>query len=214
MENLYNFKEGSGIFIQIGAGAGDLDSRANNRDGFTEFIKKLPKNRIKKIILVEPNPVNILLLRECWKDYPEVIIYELAIIPKNIIQNSIDFFYCPDDGPHFQVASINKQHIQKHYGNDAIIEKIVVNTKYIEYFINEITNEEVELLALDIEGIDAEIILDVNFNNLKIKYLSFEHIHLGNNKNKVLSHLTNNNYKFIGNGVDHNGFDYLYIKNE
>jgi FkbM family methyltransferase len=214
MESLYNFKEGSGIFIQIGAGAGDLDSRANNRDGFTEFIKKLPKNRIKKIILVEPNPVNILLLRECWKDYPEVTIYELAIIPKNIIQNSIDFFYCPDDGPHFQVASINKQHIQKHYGNDAIIEKIVVNTKYIEYFINEITNEEVELLALDIEGIDGEIVLDLNFNNLKIKYLSFEYGHLGNNKNKVLSYLTNNNYKFIGNGVDHNGYDYLYIKNE
>ena len=43
MENLYNYYEGSGIFIQIGAGAGDLDSRANNRDGFTEFIKKLPK---------------------------------------------------------------------------------------------------------------------------------------------------------------------------
>ena len=65
MENLYSDTNGSGIFIQIGAGAGDLDKRANCRDGFTEFIKKLPKNRIKKIILVEPNPINIQLLREC-----------------------------------------------------------------------------------------------------------------------------------------------------
>ena len=38
---LYNSKGGSGIFIQIGAGAGDLDKRANCRDGFTEFVKKL-----------------------------------------------------------------------------------------------------------------------------------------------------------------------------
>ena len=33
MNDLKN-NNGSGIFIQIGAGAGDLDSRANNRDGF------------------------------------------------------------------------------------------------------------------------------------------------------------------------------------
>ena len=46
--NLYNDYNGSGIFIQIGAGAGDLDKRANCRDGFTEFIKKLPRERIKK----------------------------------------------------------------------------------------------------------------------------------------------------------------------
>lgn len=41
-------QHGSGIFVQIGAGAGDLDVRANCRDGFTEFIKKLPRDQIKK----------------------------------------------------------------------------------------------------------------------------------------------------------------------
>jgi hypothetical protein len=30
-----------GTYIQIGAGAGDLDSRANFRDGLTEYVKKL-----------------------------------------------------------------------------------------------------------------------------------------------------------------------------
>jgi hypothetical protein len=44
------FNKESGIFIQIGAGAGDLDKRANCRDGFTEIIKKLPRHIIKKII--------------------------------------------------------------------------------------------------------------------------------------------------------------------
>ena len=36
---LYDSTNGSGIFIQIGAGAGDLDARSDFRDGFTEFIK-------------------------------------------------------------------------------------------------------------------------------------------------------------------------------
>jgi FkbM family methyltransferase len=194
--NLNNFSESNGIFIQIGAGAGDLDKRANCRDGFTEFIKKLPKQMIKKIILVEPNPLNIPLLKECWKDYPEAIIYEIGIVPKNYQNNTIDLYYCPLDGPHYQVASINKSHIQKHYGDDCELEKFIIPVKHIEDFINEVTTEEIQLLALDIEGIDAEIILDIDFNNLKLKYISFEHIHLGEYKDNVLNHLKNSNYIF------------------
>ena len=123
MENLYNDSGGSGIFIQIGAGGGDKDSIAHYRDGYTEFIKKIPLNRIKKIILVEPNPVNIPFLRECWKDYKEVFIYELAIIPENINLKNIDFYYSLYDGPNYQVASIVKQHVLNHYGgNNNVIE--------------------------------------------------------------------------------------------
>ena len=209
--DLKKFNNGSGIFIQIGSGAGDLDERANCRDGFTELVKKLPRQCIKKIILVEPNPLNIPLLKECWKDYPESIIYEIGIVPKNYQNNTIDLYYCPLDAPHYQVASINKNHVQKHYGDNCEIEKFIIPVKQLEKFINEITTEEIDLLALDIEGIDAEILLDINFNNLKLKYLSFEHLHLGEYKENVLNHLKNNNYEFVGSGVDHNGYDYLYI---
>jgi hypothetical protein len=46
---------------------------------------------------------------------------------------------------------------------------------------------------------------------LKLKYISFEHLHLGNYKENVLNHFKNNNYEFLGVGVDTNGYDYLYI---
>jgi FkbM family methyltransferase len=208
---LYNHNNGSGIFIQIGAGAGDLDTRANCRDGFTEFIKSLPRESIRKIILVEPNPLNIPLLKECWKDYPQSVIYELGIVPKNYQENTIDFYYCPSDAPHYQVASIKKSHIQNHYGEHCELKKFVIPVKKIEDFIHEVTTDEIELLALDIEGIDAEILLDIDFNNLKLKYLSFEHLHLGIHRPNVLTHLENNNYKYLGLGVDTNGYDYLFI---
>ena len=205
------FNNGNGIFIQIGAGAGDLDKRANCRDGFTEIIKSLPRHMIKKIILVEPNPLNIPLLKECWKDYPEAIIYEIGIVPKKYQNNTMDLYYCPLDGPHYQVASINKSHVQKHYGDNCEIGKFIITVKQLEIFINEITTEEIELLALDIEGIDAEVLLDINFNNLKLKYISFEHLHLADYKESVLNHFKNNNYEFLGSGVDTHGYDYLYI---
>lgn len=209
--DLKKFNNGNGIFIQIGAGAGDLDKRANCRDGFTEIIKSLPRDIIKKIILVEPNPLNIPLLKECWKDYPEAIIYEIGIVPKKYQNKTMDLYYCPLDGPNYQVSSINKRHIYNHYGDNCEIEKFIIQVEQLENFINKITTEEIELLALDVEGIDAEVLLDINFNNLKLKYISFEHIHLGIYKENVLNHLKNNNYEFLGSGVDINGFDYLYI---
>ena len=216
MEDLYNYISGSGIFIQIGAGAGDKDSRANYRDGFTEFVKKLPKNRIKKIILVEPNPVNIPFLRECWKDYPEACIYELAIIPENINLKNIDFYYSLYDGPNYQVASIVKQHVLNHYsGDNNVIESFSVPTIHINDFLNKYNdngngNDEIELLSLDIEGIDSEIMLDLELDNIKVTYISFEYIHMGDNLEDVKKHLENSNFEYIGKGVDHNGFDYLY----
>lgn len=90
--NKYDHTNGSGIFIQIGAGAGDLDKRANYRDGFTEFIKKMPRENINQIILVEPNPLNIPLLKECWKEYPKSIIYELGVVPTSYKNDTVDFF--------------------------------------------------------------------------------------------------------------------------
>lgn len=211
--NHYNHENGSGIFIQIGAGAGDLDKRANYRDGFTEFVKSLPKNRIKKIILVEPNPINIPFLKECWKEYSQSNIYQIGIVSKFYKEDKMTFYYCPKDEPHYQVTSLEKGHVQKHYGDNCELKSFDVIVKNLENFINEITNEEIELLGLDIEGIDAEVILDLNFEKLKVKHISFEHIHLGKKKQDVLKHLENNNFKFLGEGLDVNGFDYLYIKN-
>ena len=94
------------------------------------------------------------------------------------------------------------------------LEKFIIPVKQLEHFINEITTEEIELLALDIEGIDAEVLLDINFNNLKLKYISFEFLHLGNFKQDVLNHFKNNNYEFLGLGLDTNGFDYLFINGQ
>jgi FkbM family methyltransferase len=170
MDNVRNNVNGSGIFIQIGAGAGDLDTRANCRDGFTEFIKSLPRDRIKKIILVEPNPMNIHLLRECWKDYPEAFIYEYAIVPNNILRETIEFYYCKNDAPNYQVASIKKEHVQMHYQNDTI-DLMNIPAKTIDQFFKDLNdNNVIELLSLDIEGIDAEILLDLPVN-LNITFL-------------------------------------------
>ena len=126
--------------------------------------------------------------------------------------NKLEFFYCPTNGPHYQVASIKPQHIYKHFGDCELI-KLLIDVKHLETFINEITTDEIELLSLDIEGLDAEVILDIDFTKIKIKHLSFEYVHLGNREQEVRTYLIDNNLKYLGSGVDHGGNDYLYIKN-
>jgi hypothetical protein len=86
---------------------------------------------------------------------------------------------------------------------------IDLETLLIEYLNCQI----IDLLSLDIEGLDAEIILDTNFNNINLKFLSIERIHLGNLSNKVVDHLKKMHFIYKGIGVDHNGFDDLYEKN-
>jgi FkbM family methyltransferase len=211
MNHVKDYTKGSGIFIQVGAGAGDLDSRANYNDGFTKFIKSLSRDRIKKIILVEPNPLNIPALKKCWKDYPESVIYTKAVVPSYTDICNIEFFYCPKDAPHYQVASIRKDHIEKHYGVGCEIVSHIVKTITLENLIQEsIGSDEIELLSLDIEGIDADVLLDINFHKVNVKFLSFEYAHLGSKTRLVQQYISDNKFKYIGIGADYNGLDSLY----
>jgi hypothetical protein len=80
-------------------------------------------------------------------------------------------------------------------------------------FLEEVIGQDkIELLSLDIEGIDAEVLLDTDLKKINVNFISFEHLHLGQDKDKVLSHFQNSGYVLKGNGIDHSGYDWLYQK--
>jgi FkbM family methyltransferase len=201
-----------GIYIQIGAGAGDLDSRANFRDGFTEYVKKLDSKSIQKIILVEPNPINLDKLSECWKNYPQANIFKYGIRRLSDSENFINFYYAEEDGPHFQVFSMVEEHVRKHYPQGVINSIQVETINFMEFLNLAADGEPIDLLSLDIEGIDGDILLETDWRQVNCKNLSFEHLHLGSRLQPVLRHLGQCGYMFIGNGLDINGFDLMYEK--
>ena len=201
------------IYVQIGAGAGDKDPRANFRDGFTEFVKKKKKNLKDKIILVEANPLNTPKLRECWKKYSNAKIFNIAIVPDNIGKKKIKLFYSKSDRPHFQVASISKKHVEQFYPTSSIKE-IEIKTYKISKFLKEFTvNNIIEYLALDVEAIDFEILIGFNLKNFNIKNISIETLHMNRLKKKRLAkHLLKNGFVYNGKGFDTNGYDTLFSK--
>ncbi len=200
------------FYIQIGSGAGDMDSSSNFKDGFTDFIKKKRLDKNDKILLVEANPLIINKLDRCWKDFPNAKIFNLAIVGNNIDTASIDFFYAKDDQPDYQVSSCDIHHVKKHYPK-SVIEKISVKSKKITDFLNEeVMNEKIEYLSIDAEGMDFEIIMSMDFTKHNIKYISVEFLHFGKNSKKILNKLADSGYSFKGPGFDINGYDFMFEK--
>lgn len=199
------------IYVHIGAGAGDQDSGANFRDGFTEFVKQ--SNDIKKeIYVVEANPSNISKLKLTWINYPKVKIFNFAISTKE--NEKIKFYYSLDDAPHYQVFSNDINHILKYYKDLKKIKNKLIFSKHINIFLEEnFKNKIINYFSIDIEGMDFKVIKEINLNKYKIINFSFEHLHLNFiEKTQLFTKFLKNGYSYNGVGIDHNNYDWSFKK--
>ena len=149
-------------FVHLGAGAGDLDERADFRCGFTEFIKK-NYNESSKVFVVEANPKNIEKLRKSYKNYNNVHILNFAISSNT--NKELTLYYAEEDSPHYQVCSSDINHVKKNYPNGVIkkfnIEAVSINDFFKKYSINQI-----DYLSIDIEGLDTQVVNAINFDSI------------------------------------------------
>jgi len=199
-------------FIQIGAGAGDQDERLDFKDGFTKFVKEKINNE-NNILVVEANPHNLKKLKDCWKNYSNVRIFNIAIVDSHYKKDDIKLYYTESDAPCYQITSINKEHVKKHYPNDKIIELNVRSQKINDFLIEKTKLENIEYLAIDVEGIDYDLLMDIDFDKLKIKNISFEFIHLNEEQIKnIFNRLIKNGFTYTGKGFDINGYDLMFKK--
>ena len=201
------------IYVHIGAGAGDLDSGALFRDGFSEFVKK-NDDEDKKIYLVEANPSNISKLKESWKDYRNVEIFNFAITASKFNEKKIKFYYSLNDAPHYQQFSSNIEHVKKNYKDlDKIKFKYIDSVKINDFLYKNFKNEIINFFSIDIEGMDYDVIQDINLKEYEIINFSFEHLHLNfYQKIKVFKKFLKFDYSYNGSGIDHNDFDWTFRK--
>ena len=95
--------------VQIGSGSASLDT--NIQDGFSNFIKK--KNLVKKKFIIEANSIHLRNLKKLYKLDKNIKIFNLAIVPDNVFLKKIDFFYCIEDAPNYQLFSSSKLFVKK-----------------------------------------------------------------------------------------------------
>jgi len=201
-----------GKFIQIGAGAGNRDARANNYDWFTKYVKSR-ENKDDQILLVEANPVNIPELKKTWSEYRNSLIFNHGIqtIGSEQSNNEMIFYFAPEDGPHFQVTSARKEHVIKHYPNSNVQEFCVPSININRFLDLNAAGICIDLIAIDIEGLDYEVLMDLDIRRHSINCISYENIH-GNNAEEVSSKLISGGYELIQNPWDILGYDVLYRK--
>jgi len=200
------------IFVHIGAGAGDLDPSSNYRDGFTEFVKKNLCGE-KKIFIVEANPKNIKKLKECWKDFANVKIFNLAIIPNSYSKNKIKLYYSVDDQPHYQLLSHNKNFVERHFPKSEIKSIEIEAIKINDFLNNNLSNMKIDSFSLDVESLDYEIFMDINLEKYSIDNFSIEYFHLNKTQKKnIIKKFISNGFSYNGFGIDHNKLDWLFTK--
>lgn len=155
-------------FMQVGSNRGSDD-----------FFHYLESNKIEVEfgILVECFSPHIESLRKCYKNIPNILIDNVAIKPVNVSEMTMDFYYSTNDHPNFECASVNKKHVMKHYPEDTI-EVCSVPVLTLEELFDIHKIKELDWLLLDIEGIDAEILLTFNWEKYNIKKIEFEWLHL------------------------------------
>ena len=196
-------------FVHLGAGAGDLDERADFRCGFTEFIKK-NYNESSKVFVVEANPKNIEKLRKSYKNYNNVHILNFAISSNT--NKELTLYYAEEDSPHYQVCSSDINHVKKNYPNGVIkkfnIEAVSINDFFKKYSINQI-----DYLSIDIEGLDYDVLMSIDFAKYSIDRISVEYLHLTRfQKKNLINFLSKRGFSYYGYGYDYNNFDYLFVK--
>tara|TARA_B110000971_G_C19810158_1_gene408416 strand:- start:52 stop:732 length:681 start_codon:yes stop_codon:yes gene_type:complete len=194
--------------IQIGSGSASLDTYIE--DGFSNFIRK---NKFKKkIFIVEANSIHLNNLKKFWELDKNVKIYNVAIIPDNIDLKKMDFFYCLEDAPNYQIFSNSKLFVKKHFPVGTI-KKTTIDCLRISDFLknNDIIN--IDYLSIDIEGMDYDVLVNLDLDRIEITNISFEHLHLNFwKKIKIVLKFIKYGYYFSGMGFDLRKSDWMFTK--
>ena len=183
--------------VQLGANRGS--------DSLTRYLED-HKEEIELLVLVEPFKLHLDALSECYKDYKNVVIENIAVKPKFIEQKELTIFYYKGDGPTYHVASIDPSHIRKHYGN-VDLDSFTIPSLTIEEVLDKHNLHDLDWLLIDVEGLDAELILNFDWPSYRIGRVDVEHLHLGNDSWKVLELLEYLGYSKIEST---NTFDWAF----
>lgn len=184
--------------VQIGTGSG--------WDDLSDIIKDQP---VEILILVEPLRVHNTSIRECYKHVENKHVLNLAISTGE--GETVTFYHHLDDGPRFEVAGTSREHIIKHgLSPDRIVESKVgairINQLLEKYQLNLL-----DILYIDAEGMDADIVQDLDLGKYLVRKIYFENLHLKNND--VYRFLKNKGYEITPH-TGTNGWNSMAEKKE
>lgn len=151
-------------FIQIGAADGVHLDEVYPHVIAGEFITG---------ILVEPNPECLILLRKNYEAYAGIIIEPIAIADYTGELK----LYSDRNAIASHWSSFRREHLIAHGSNSMnVIETIYPCSTLIDLY-NKYGVKSLRWLFIDTEGLDAQILMSTDFNEVRVENIMFEHIH-------------------------------------
>lgn len=182
--------------VQLGACQGN--------DHVTRFIRE---NTYDFLLLVEANPLNIDKLKICYQNYNNVIIEEVGITPTN--DEVLKFYYSNNNYPDYQISSFDINHLIKHKLDN--IHYFEIKCKTLTSLLESYDLYELDYLFIDIEGVDAEVLLSLDLSKFDIKNIQIEILHLGSKNDDVLEYFKSHGYT-MKDGIDFYNYDKMFTK--
>ena len=174
-------------------------------DDITEIISN---NELDLLLLVEPMEIHNNKIMDCYKHVKNVYLENIAITDGD--ESEISFFYHENDGPKYEVASLEKHHILKHGYNEEGIIELKVKSMTLNNLFEKYKLDVIDILFIDAEGMDDRLIRSINFEKYKINKLYFENLHIKDQS--IYNTLSELGYS-ITNNTGFMGWSSLAIKN-
>lgn len=170
--------------VQIGV------NKAN--DDLTKIIRRTEPSLL---ILVEPLHRHNIEIINCYSWVKNKHIENIAISLNG--ESQVPFYFHPDDGPLYECASLNKNHLIKHRFNSERIKESKITSLSINQLFEKYKLTDLDILFIDAEGVDDLIIKSINFDKINISKIYFENIHI--TQNDIYSYLEDRGYKIQKN---------------
>jgi FkbM family methyltransferase len=150
--------------------------------GYDDLSNHLLSNydQIELGLFVEPHPIHIESLKECYKKFDNIIIEQKAIKSPFDKSDELEIFYYEND-LNFEKASLKKEHLEKHRGCpgcDGDVQSFKVECVSLDNLLMCHRITSLDWLYIDVEGLDAEIMFTFDWKKYNIKKIEFEHLHL------------------------------------
>ena len=162
--------------LQIGCNEGN--------DKVSDFISK-NKKYFSKVLLVDASSSALELAKTFYKDFEGIDFRHVAVIDSD--ESEIDLFY-PANTPNNVHCSVIEQHVTQHkkiegdiYQRPAEkVKKEKVPATRINNLLDYFDSQYIDRLYIDVEGLDCEIINDIDLQKYNVGYIRFEHTHSEN----------------------------------
>ena len=183
-----------------------------NDEVMADPVHEIVKQAKVTSVLAEPVPYTFTRLAMTYEAYPQVTCRQVAVVPMEGVPTVPFFYFAPKPGLRWDDvysgwASTKREHLEKFRpfvpDFDQLISTENVPATTLAQLFRETNWPGVDLLQIDVEGLDVALVSSIPFEQWAPRLIRFEHIHGDRRElDALLERLHAEGYRTFSHGFD------------